>query len=344
MYHPRFKGDHFEMGQKLGSIFLKAGARFSITLDNFQQEHGRRSGRILKDVFPEAVAEIKGITDSLGYNNELFTSWLMCMGCCLDLHDEESFEVRGCTAFSFESAGRYFHGRDNDLPPFLKKTSMSIFYAPENGNRFILNTSSFVNGEEGINEYGLVVAMTFVKPFVEEIRPGLNSVFIVRYLLEKCSSTDEALSFLENLPVASSCNIILTDRKGKMAVAECNPARVNVRHPEKNQKGEPFIVTVNHFTSEGMWKHDAGNRDLFFSGERYRTAFDALKNMDYSDPEEHAKNILSGKYGFMCQYDKRLNFDTIWSSVFDITVNKVFRAEGNPAKKKYVEDKRLQFR
>jgi predicted choloylglycine hydrolase len=330
------------MGQKLGSIFKKAGAEFSISLDGFQEEHGSKSGKILKDIFPEAAAEIKGITDSIGYNNELFTSWMMCMGCCLDLHDEESHEVRGCTAFSFGSGGRYFHGRDNDLPPFLKKTSLSIYYAPENGNRFILNTSSFVNGEEGINEYGLVVAMTFVKPFVEEIRPGLNSVFIVRYLLEKCSSTDEALSMLKKLPVASSCNIILTDRKGDMAVAECTPKKINVRQPEKNQKGERFIITVNHFTSEEMWKHDAGNGNLFFSGERYRVAFDALKNMDYSEPLEHAKNILSGKYGFICQYDKKLNFDTIWSSVFDIAGNKILRAEGNPQVKKYIEDRRLQ--
>ena len=63
--------------------------------------------------------------------------------------------------------------------------------------------------------------------------------------------------------------------------------------------------------------------------------------MDYNDGFEHSRNILSGKYGFMCQYNKRMNFDTIWSSVFDITNNKIFRAEGNPLKTKYIEDKRL---
>ena len=43
----------------------------------------------------------------------------------------------------------------------------------------------------------------------------------------------------------------------------------------------------------------------------------------------------------MCQYDKELNFDTIWSSVFDIKNNKVYRAEGNPLKTKYIEDERF---
>ena len=39
--------------------------------------------------------------------------------------------------------------------------------------------------------------------------------------------------------------------------------------------------------------------------------------------------------------DKELNFDTIWSSVFDITNNEIYRAEGNPLRAKYIEDKRL---
>jgi len=69
----------------------------------------------------------------------------------------------------------------------------------------------------------------------------------------------------------------------------------------------------------------------------------ALKNIDYSDGVEYAINILSGKHGLMCQYDKTLNFDTIWSSVFDMTNNKIYRAEGNPLRTKFIEDKRLQM-
>lgn len=341
MYHPRFKGKHYDIGKKMGNIFKRADANFPINLDSFQKEFGRESALLLKKFFPEVVEEIRGITDVIAYDNEIFTSWLLCMGCCLDIDNGNCVEVRGCTAFSFVKNGNVYYGRDNDLPPFLKKVSKNIYYKPENKNSFILNTSSFVNGEEGINQYGLVAAMTFVIPKIEEIKPGFNSVFLVRYILEKCKTVEEGITALKTLPIASNCNILLADMNGEMVVVECNPTKINIRYPEKNKDGENFIVTVNHFTSEQMKEHEAKNGNLYFSRERYETAYNALKNGDYIDGLSHSENILKGKYGFMCQYQKSLNFDTIWSSVFDLTNGKIYIAEGNPKKAKYKEDKRL---
>lgn len=341
MYHPRFKGNHYEMGQKMGNIFKKYNAQFPINLDSFQTKFGKESGILLKQFFPEAADEIRGITDVIEIDNELFTSWMMCMGCCLDIDDSHCGEVRGCTAFSFVHDGQIYHARNNDLPPFLKKTSKSIFYWPKNKNIFILHTSSIVNGEEGINQYGLVAAMTFVMPKLKEIKPGINSVFLVRYILENCKTVKEGIDALIKLPIASSCNILLTDRIGKMVVVECNPMKIHIRTPEKNKSGEKFIITVNHFSSKEMWKHDASDRNVYYSETRYQTVYNALKNINYNDSIEHAKNILRGKYGFMCRYDKTLNFETIWSSVFDISGNRIYTAEGNPKRTKYIEDKRF---
>ncbi|PKO19297.1 MAG: acyl-CoA--6-aminopenicillanic acid acyl-transferase [Chloroflexi bacterium HGW-Chloroflexi-10] len=341
MYHPRFMGKPYLMGQKMGNIFRKANVQFPIRLDAFQSEFGRESGKLLKAYFPEAAEEIRGITDVTGYDNELFTSWMMCMGCCLYTAEDDCVEVRGCTAFSFAHAGQVYYGRDNDLPPYLGRVSKSVYYRPENKPGFILNTSSFINGEEGINRHGLAAAMTFVMPKLEEIKPGLNSVFLVRYILENCKNVEEGIETLQRLPIASSCNILLADRHGEMVVVECNPFQMQIRYPEKNKQGENFIVTVNHFTSQEMREHDASERNAYFSEIRYQTALDALQNHDYANGIEHAKNILSGKYGFMCQYDKALNFDTIWSSVFDISNLKVYRAEGNPLTTRYIEDKRF---
>jgi hypothetical protein len=133
MYHPRLKGTHYAMGQKMVNIFKRCNVKFPIRLDPFQMEFGKKSGMILKQFFPEA-AEIKGITDVLGYTNELFSSWLLCMGCCLDIDWGDPTEVRGCTAFSFEYNNQVCHGRNNDLSQFLKKTSKNEYYEPENKN------------------------------------------------------------------------------------------------------------------------------------------------------------------------------------------------------------------
>ena len=332
MFHPRFKGDHYDIGLKFGKTLKKKKVDFDqiIELDEFQREHGRTSQVILASVYPQVCDEIHGVTDGLNYSYEKFASWLLCMGCC--------YEPKGCTTFCFNHNNTIFYGRNNDLPPFLKKTSQSILYEPKQVYSFIGNTSSMVNLEEGLNQKGLAVAMEFVVP--KKIVPGINSVFLVRYLVEKCSSTREAIGALRSLPIASNCQIILADKTGDMAVAECTPDKNFIRKPVT---GESFVVAANHFSSDEMQEYNASNWNIYSSDKRYQTAYNALKHINYVDGVEHAKNILSGKHGFMCQYQKTLNFETIWSSVFDITHNKIYRAEGTPSKTKYFEDKRTAF-
>lgn len=332
MFHPRFKGNHYDIGLKLGKTLKKAKVDFDhiIELDEFQREHGRKSQAVLAKVFPQVCDEIQGITDGLDYSYEKFASWLLCMGCC--------YEPSGCTTFCFNHNNTTFYGRNNDLPPFLKKTSKSILYKPEEGYSFIGNTSSMVNLEEGLNQKGLAVAMEFVVP--KKIAVGINSVFLVRYLIERCASTKEAIAALQSLPIASNCQIILADKTGDMAVAECAPDKSFVRKPAAD---ESFVVASNHFSSDEMKEYNANNWNIYSSDKRYRTAYNALKHIDSVDGVEHAKSILTGKHGFMCQYEKTLNFETIWSSVFDITNNKIYRAEGNPSKTQYIEDKRTNI-
>ncbi len=54
-------------------------------------------------------------------------------------------------------------------------------------------------------------------------------------------------------------------------------------------------------------------------------------------------DLASGKKGFVCQYSKKLKFDTLWSSIYDVNNLKIYRAEGNPSKTKFKEDTRLNW-
>ena len=343
MYHWRLKGTPVEIGTRIGNIFKRCNAEFPILLDDFQLTHGIESGKLLKEHFPEGYDEVKAIVDVIDYPHDIFLAWMMCMGCCLDIDESRCAEVRGCTAFAFTCAGKTYYARTNDLPPFLKKISKSILYQPTSGYKFLLNTSSFTNGEEGMNEHGFVAAMTFAIPKITEIKPGLNSVFLVRYLLENCRTVDEGISAIQRLPVSSNCNILIADKTGRMVVVECNPFEKHVRAPQTNEFGNQFVITVNSLLSPEMEKHKAGEENPFFSKDRYQTAETALLRLK-ERPIETAKAILSGKCGFMCQYVKELNFDTIWATIFNLSDLKVYRAEGNPKKKSFVSDDRLMSR
>ena len=334
MYHLRLKGDHYQMGVKRGNI------TFPLHLDNFQLEHGRKSEQILKKFFPEVCEEIRGVSDTVGISYLPFVSWRLCMGCCMyNLEDNTPVEIRGCTAFAYSKDNRVIYGRNNDLPPYLKNGSKSEIYSPLNGNRFNITTSSFINGEEGINEHGLAVAMTFVMTGLENIQAGFNSCFIVRYLLEKANSTENALLLLMKLPIASNCNILIADKNGEMSVVECTPYKKRIRKAVNMDNGK-IVCTVNSFTSDEMKQYDAAKGDDYHSAKRYYTVMESFNTHMKGNLIETTKQLLKGNYGFICQYDEP-DFETVWSSVFDLENLMVYRAEGDPRKKKFVADSRL---
>ncbi len=342
MYHLKLKGDHYEMGVKRGRIFKKCQVSFPLHLDGFQLEHGERSEAALRKYFPEVCEEIRGVSDAIGADYLRFASWMLCMGCCMyNLENNIPIEVRGCTAFAYAKGGRILYGRNNDLPPYLREGSKSEIYDPKNGNRFQITTSSFINGEEGINEHGLAVAMTFVMTSLDKIQAGFNSCFIVRYLLEKADNTEQAVSLLMELPIASNCNILLADKSGDMKVVECTPSMKKIRDAESFDNGR-IICTVNSFISEEMKSYDDANGDDYDSHKRYQVVMDSFASGRIKDDYiETTKQLLKGDYGFMCQYDNEPDFETVWSSVFDLESLTVYRAEGDSRKKKFMMDNRL---
>ena len=123
-----------------------------------------------------------------------------------------------------------------------------------------------------MNENGLAAALTFLYPHIR--KPGLNAGMLTRYILEKCATTEEAIDALKNLPIASAQTITLADRNGKIAVVECNPAKLEVIRPEP---GTHFVAAANCFHSETMKEYRTpSDVDSWRAEERYETARNAL--------------------------------------------------------------------
>lgn len=331
MYHPRLQGKHYEMGHHYGSLLLKNGVSFDevIKLTEEQKDFGKKSLEICEKIIPNICSEIKGLADGMKINYEMFASWLLSMYCLDDDH--------GCTCLCFKDGDKVIFGRNSDMFPELKSTSESILYRPESGNIFLGHSTSLILMEDGINEYGLAVGMTFLLP--KNIKPGLNAGLLVRYILESCTNTAEALEVLNSVPISSTQNIILADTSGEMIVVECSSEKVIVRRPEKN-----YLIASNHFvSSEMLEQHSNPEENWYHSFDRYNTIDIALNKTTGKEPVLYTQEILSGKYGFVCQYEKDLKFDTLWSVVYDLSELDVYCAEGNPSKAKYKEDTRLKW-
>ena len=104
-----------------------------------------------------------------------------------------------------------------------------------------------------------------------------------------------------------------------------------------------FVCATNTFHLPGMVGYNNDKIDNWFAEERYQTLYSAFseKNGGFNFP--FAEKLLSGDYGFLCQYDRSTGKDTVWSVIYDMKRHKIYRSEGNPRRHKFKEDTRFQF-
>ena len=81
-------------------------------------------------------------------------------------------------------------------------------------------------------------------------------------------------------------------------------------------------------------------REYLKRNKLYEEKYDSKDNYSF----DLVKDILSGKYGFMCQYDRKTDADTVWSVIYDIGNNAIYRVEGNPKRKEFKRDMRFKFK
>ena len=332
MYHTRFKNNHYQAGFHWGESLKKHGVLISkqhlFTITKERQEFVKNCIPIYTKYYPEILREIKGIADGQGTSYEDLCTFLISMYC---------FEFNNhCTCLACKDEQHILFGRNSDFLVALEKLYMNCLYHLDQGYAFNGNTTAFVQMEDGMNEHGLAVGLTFIYPKVREY--GFNAGMLVRYILEKCKTTKEAITFLQEVPIASQQTLTIVDHNGEMVVVECNPYVVEVIKPNKDGQ---FVATANNFTSEAMntYKNEI-ELDDWNSKERYDVAYNSLKNQNNKYSIECIKDILSGKYGFMCQYDRKMGVDTVWSVIYDVKNKRIYRVEGNPSRKVFKEDTR----
>jgi predicted choloylglycine hydrolase len=328
MYHPRFAGPHYGFGYRYGNLMKKNHAHLSeiVKLTPEKLEFGQRCIDVCKDVYPEAIEEMRGLSDGLELSYNAFAAWIFCIYCYEYKH--------GCTCFAIKDDSHIIFGRNSDFFIEIRGVCESALYLPDTGYRFIGNSTAMVQMEDGYNEHGLAIGLTFIPPKI--IKPGLNAGMLLRYILEKCRTVKEALEALYLLPVSSAQTFTMIDKAGEMAVVECNSEKIVVIGRQEN---ENYLVSTNQFVSPEMQRYEI--LSFLDSRERYAVARQAL-NINESYSCELAQNILGGKYGFMCQYERKFGFDTLWSTVYDLNNDRIFRAEGNPSKARFKEDTRLR--
>ena len=335
MNHLRFKGNHYEIGYRWGSLLAGYGnyildqVPFPITEERIA--FGRQCRPVYEKFFPEILEEIRGLSEGQKSSSEKLQAVLFSM---------YAMPPAGhCSCFSVSSKEQLFLGRNSDFLTEIEEFNKNVIYDfTSDSYGFNGNTTAFLEIEDGINERGLAVGMTSVFP--KHIQPGMNSGMLLRFFLEKCSTVDEVIKWLHRIPIASAQTFTVADQMGDISVIECCADSIHIRKPEE---GQPYVCAVNRFHSPELEKWNTGEMDDWLSSQRYETMEKTLSREAPQMDISAAKELLSGEKGFLCQYDRDTGKDTVWSVIYDLKHHKIYRAEGNPARSVYQEDQRMVF-
>ena len=123
---------------------------------------------------------------------------------------------------------------------------------------------------DGMNEYGLSVSLSFGGTWI--VTEGFGMPIILRYILEFCTTVDEAVKVLCRVPTHMAYNIMLLDAYGQVRTVELTPfCKPNITY-------KPFAV--NHqgnfaLTNYAMFSHSYERQQFIVS-----KLFDPLTNIE----------------------------------------------------------------
>lgn len=127
--------------------------------------------------------------------------------------------------------------RNYDYPPALSDT---LALRTHWSGRSILGMSDCGWGlMDGINDQGLTVSLAFGGRRVSGVGFGIG--LVMRYLLQTCTTTAEAIARLATVPVHLAYNIAVLDAWGDARIAQVGPDRplvVTGAHSAGNRQGE----------------------------------------------------------------------------------------------------------
>ncbi|MCB2052997.1 MAG: hypothetical protein KDE35_01985 [Geminicoccaceae bacterium] len=125
----------------------------------------------------------------------------------------------GCSIAARSAGGAVRLVRNYDLSPDLNE---GLLLRSAWTGRPVMGMAEFLWGlSDGVNDRGFAVALAYGGN--SETASGFGITTILRYLLETCATTREALAVLRRVPSHMAYNVVLADASGRTASVELRP-------------------------------------------------------------------------------------------------------------------------
>jgi hypothetical protein len=319
-----FKGSYGEIGRQIAhaysDLIINVANLFSMSDAPLAQSIYDE----IEPIIPESIkAHMKGLAYGLTEVAPLSyeTAWNMVlvgsffietMNLPVPASGDGKNEQGGCTAFAVSSQDGTFlcHNTDNYKGNEVYNTLLYI--VPENGDNSYAHffAPNFVDAALAINDKGLGITFNVGNPNTNAA-VGLPVLFMVRYVMEKASTLEEAIGyfrdFLEsgNTYGTTGAIFLLVDFKdSSMAKLQVRTEKIKVTYGEELKPDVTYVATTNHYDEdfrddpdyyyESSWKRLERLMELLNQAETYDldTCWDILT--DHGDGEPN-NNTISRK-------------------------------------------------
>jgi predicted choloylglycine hydrolase len=329
--HVTLRGSAYEVGKAQGEAmrqFPQAADFFRSGLEANKQGDFDSTLKMFDRYCPGINDEIKGFADGLGipFESVVYYSWTR-------------LRPRHCSHFvalpSLTESGHVLVGRNYDFGE--PSDDLRLCTTAVDGCYAHLGFSSVTFGRlDGMNEHGLSVTMSaggipvgLLEGLTPPIQDGLIFWALIRTLLERCKTVDEALVLCKEIPSCGNPILILADANGNAALVEIYGPTVSVKKIDAASP-EQFLLATNHFVlpetrslEPTMMEH---------SRCRHQVIQSALQQAAPRVNVDGVKKVLSTSYpdGLSCHFYDEF-FGTLHSLVFDLNEKKAQICFGSPA-------------
>ncbi|RNB74978.1 peptidase C45 [Brevibacillus invocatus] len=214
---------------------------------------------------PHLLDELQGISEGLGI------SWEKAAA-LFGGYDVPKTDAMGCSAMMTPA----YYVRNYDFSPALYDGYFTLL---QSNSAFATAGYNLqvIGRHDGVNQHGLTMGLHFVSN--HGYTKGLSAWSAIRMILDTCTSVDEAILMLKEMPHAACYNFSLGDKSGNMAVVEASPELVQIRRdPEQ-------LSCVNHFQVDQLAEK---NRSVITGSLKRQAYFQSLRDKAHNHEEMFA--------------------------------------------------------
>ncbi|MGY5876202.1 MAG: C45 family peptidase [Candidatus Thorarchaeota archaeon] len=324
MKYEKVQGGYSEIGMRLGLRHKQAGHILPQVSDS-KRAFAIECSKAVEKHAPRLMDEIHAASKAASWEIESLFA------------EAFAYDYRGqCTVLAV--SGEY---TENGLPLFGRNHDWMMSILPyttilESNPSGYMRSLQFIEtpglSAGGINEAGLAVGVTLVVRNTIKPRPGIAANVATRWILDHFATTEEAVTYLKEIPHITGYTLLIADAGGTMARAELSPDKVVIGEPE-----DGLILATTHYLCEEMQEYENLNTEFEWTYERERRVRDWYVERKGNIGLKDAQDVLgTHEMGVCCHWmEDDEDAGTTWSWTASLGTHEIHASLGPPCTNGY---------